>query len=98
MKTIAIVGAGFSGAVIAHELAKAGYRLEVFDARSHVAGNCFTEQNSWTGIMVHRYGPHIFHTSDERVWNYVCQFDKFISFTNREQIAQPRPSGGRWRR
>jgi UDP-galactopyranose mutase len=83
MKTLAIVGAGFSGAVIAHELAKAGYRLEVFDARSHVAGNCFTERDSETGIIVHRYGPHIFHTSNARVWDYVRQFDEFIPFTNR---------------
>ena len=83
MKKIAIVGAGFSGAVIAHELAKAGYSIEVFESRSHVAGNCHTERDSETEVMVHVYGPHIFHTSNERVWNYIQQFDVFMPFTNR---------------
>lgn len=83
MQEIAVVGAGFSGAVIARELALAGYKVSVFDARQHVAGNCHTERDSQTNIMVHAYGPHIFHTSNERVWNYVKQFDEFIPFTNR---------------
>lgn len=83
MKTIAIVGAGFSGAVIAHELAKAGYNVDVFDTRSHVAGNCHTQRDPKTGVMVHVYGPHIFHTSNEKVWNYVRQFDEFMPFINR---------------
>jgi UDP-galactopyranose mutase len=66
-----IVGAGFSGAVIARELAQAGHQVVVFDSRSHVAGNCHTERDAETDVMVHVYGPHIFHTSNERVWNYV---------------------------
>ncbi|RJF95366.1 UDP-galactopyranose mutase [Noviherbaspirillum saxi] len=83
MKNIAIVGAGFSGAVIAHQLAKAGYKLDVFDSRPHVAGNCHSRRDVDTGVMVHTYGPHIFHTSNEKVWNYVRQFDEFIPYTNR---------------
>lgn len=83
MKKIAIVGAGFSGAVIARELAQAGYSVDVFDTRPHVAGNCHTERDSETGVMVHTYGPHIFHTSNEKVWNYVRQFDEFMPFINR---------------
>src|SRR5258708_196906 len=83
MKPLAVVGAGFSGAVIARELAARGYRLDVFDARHHVGGNCFTERDPETGIMMHVYGPHIFHTSNERVWNYVQNFDELIPFTNR---------------
>ncbi len=83
MKKIGIVGAGFSGAVIAHELAQAGYAADVFETRSHVAGNCHTERDSETGVMVHVYGPHIFHTSSDRVWNYIRQFDEFMPFTNR---------------
>jgi UDP-galactopyranose mutase len=77
------VGAGFTGAVIAHRLAAAGYELDVFDSRAHVAGNCFTERDPATGVMLHTYGPHIFHTSNERVWRFVRQFDEFIPFTNR---------------
>ena len=82
-KTIAIVGAGFSGAVIARELAQAGHKVSVFDSRSHVAGNCHTARDAETNVMVHVYGPHIFHTSNERVWNYVRQFDEFMPFINR---------------
>lgn len=83
MKKIAIVGAGFSGAVIARELGQAGYQVEVFDSRSHLAGNCHTERDAQTNVMVHVYGPHIFHTSNEKVWDYVRQFDEFMPFVNR---------------
>jgi UDP-galactopyranose mutase len=83
MRRIAVVGAGFSGAVIAHELAKSNFRLDVFEVRSHVAGNCFTQRDQATGVMVHVYGPHIFHTGNERVWNFIRQFDEFVTFTNR---------------
>jgi UDP-galactopyranose mutase len=64
-----IVGAGFSGAVIARELAEAGHEVDVYDIRPHVAGNCHTERDEQTNIMVHVYGPHIFHTNNEKVWN-----------------------------
>lgn len=80
---IGIVGAGFSGAVIARELAMAGHQVVLSDSRSHVAGNCHTERDAETGVMVHVYGPHIFHTSNEGVWNYVRQFDEFMPFINR---------------
>lgn len=83
MRKIAIVGAGFSGAVIAQELAKADYKMDVFDSRPHVAGNCHSERDAETGVMVHTYGPHIFHTNNEKVWNYVRRFDEFMPFTNR---------------
>ena len=68
---ILCVGAGFSGAVIARELAGAGHKVTVIDARSHVAGNCHTARDPGTGVMVHEYGPHIFHTADAEVWDYV---------------------------
>ena len=91
MRRIAIVGAGLSGAVIAHELAKSHYVLDVFECRSHVAGNCYTQRDRDTGVMVHVYGPHIFHTGNERVWNYIRQFDEFMPFTNRvKAIAKGR--------
>jgi UDP-galactopyranose mutase len=83
MKVIGVVGAGFSGAVIAHQLAHSGFKVIVFDSRSHVAGNCHTKRDAETDVMVHVYGPHIFHTSNERVWNYVQQFDEFMPFINR---------------
>lgn len=83
MARIAVAGAGFSGAVIAHELARAGHRVDVFEPRPHVGGNCHTERDADSGILLHRYGPHIFHTDNERVWDYVRRFDEFMPFTNR---------------
>ena len=80
---ILIVGAGFSGAVIARELAEAGYPVTVVDQRSHPAGNCHTERDADSGVMVHVYGPHIFHTDDEEVWDYVNRFSNFQPYVNR---------------
>jgi UDP-galactopyranose mutase len=83
MKRICIVGAGFSGAVIARELAEAGFRCLVIDEREHVAGNCHTERDADTGVMVHKYGPHIFHTDDVDVWDYVRRFGEMVPYVNR---------------
>tara|TARA_R110001592_G_C13192961_1_gene753478 strand:- start:31701 stop:32849 length:1149 start_codon:yes stop_codon:yes gene_type:complete len=83
MNNIAIVGAGFSGAVLARELAESGYQCHVFDSRSHVAGNCHTERDLESGVLVHKYGPHIFHTDNERVWEYLNRFAQFMPYTNR---------------
>ena len=80
---ICIVGAGFSGAVIARELAEKGYRTLVIDERSHSAGNCHTERDAETGVMVHKYGPHIFHTADEKVWAYINRFGEMMPYVNR---------------
>ncbi|MGH8538911.1 MAG: UDP-galactopyranose mutase [Stenotrophobium sp.] len=78
-----IVGAGFSGAVIARELAEAGYSIAIYDRRSHVAGNCHTERDPDTGVMVHVYGPHIFHTDHERVWAYINKYVRMMPYVNR---------------
>lgn len=83
MKKIAIVGAGFTGAVIANQLAQAGYSVTVFENRDHLAGNSHSARDPETNVMVHIYGPHIFHTDNERVWNFVNQFGEFMPYTNR---------------
>jgi UDP-galactopyranose mutase len=83
MKRVGIVGAGFSGAVIARELAEAGYKCLVVDERRHSAGNCHTERDHETGVMVHRYGPHIFHTANDEVWDYVRRFGEMMPYVNR---------------
>ena len=75
-----IVGAGVFGAVFAHEAHKAGKKVLVIDKRPHIAGNIYTEEIE--GIQVHKYGAHIFHTSNKRVWDYVQQFAEFNRFTN----------------
>ncbi|MCZ8625024.1 UDP-galactopyranose mutase [Escherichia albertii] len=80
---IAIVGAGLSGAVIARELADAGYLVDVFDKRQHIGGNCYTARDPQTNIMVHTYGPHIFHTNSKFVWDYINKLGVFKPFTNR---------------
>lgn len=86
-RDILLVGAGFSGAVIGRELAEAGHRVTVADARGHVAGNCHTERDAQTGVMLHVYGPHIFHTDDERVWAHVNRFARFMSYKHRVKIT-----------
>jgi UDP-galactopyranose mutase len=79
----AIVGAGFSGAVLARELALKGHEITVFESRNHIAGNCHTKRDPELGIMIHTYGPHIFHTDNEVVWNYVNKFSEFVPYINR---------------
>lgn len=83
MESVAIVGAGFAGSVIARELANHGYGVTVFDQRNHVAGNCHTERHSQTGVLVHRYGPHIFHTDNIQVWQYVSKFVEMMPYLHR---------------
>ncbi|MBR4336336.1 MAG: NAD(P)-binding protein, partial [Clostridia bacterium] len=75
-----VVGAGLFGAVFAREATDAGKRVLVVDRRPHIAGNIYTERVE--GIEVHRYGAHIFHTSDRAVWDYVSRFVTFNRFTN----------------
>ena len=75
-----IVGAGLYGAVFARELTDAGKRCLVIDRRSHIGGNAYTKEVS--GIRVHQYGAHIFHTSDQEVWDYVNRFAVFNDFIN----------------
>jgi UDP-galactopyranose mutase len=78
-----MVGAGLSGAVTGRMLAEAGHAVTVVDARPHVAGNCHTERDAETGVLVHVYGPHIFHTDDAEVWDYVNRFETFLPYRNR---------------
>ena len=79
---IRIIGAGFSGAIIARQLSEAGYKIDLFDERGHVAGNCYSERDIDTNIMVHKYGPHIFHTNDLDAWEYVNKYSEFENYIN----------------
>ena len=80
---IVIAGAGLSGAVLARQLAEAGHAVTIYEQRDHIAGNCYTERDAQTGVLVHRYGPHIFHTSDREVWDYVTGFTTFRPYYHR---------------
>ncbi|MCO5286243.1 MAG: UDP-galactopyranose mutase [Chitinophagaceae bacterium] len=70
-----IVGAGFSGSVLARELvSRMDCYVEIWEERNHLAGNCFTSEDEETGIMVHRYGPHIFNTDKKEIWDYFNRY------------------------
>lgn len=73
-----IVGAGFFGSICARELTDMGYKCLVIDKRDHIGGNCYTENID--NINIHKYGAHIFHTSNEKVWNYINKFSKFNNY------------------
>lgn len=88
--SIVIVGAGFSGAVVARQLAEEGIASWVVDGRSHVAGNAHTERRD-NGVMVHVYGPHIFHTGHQNVWDFICRFGAMEPYNHRVKAT----SGGR---
>jgi UDP-galactopyranose mutase len=75
-----VVGAGLWGAVFAHEARKAGKRVLVIDKRSHTGGNVYCENIA--GITVHKYGPHIFHTNDKEIWEYVTSLANFNRYTH----------------
>jgi len=78
-----VAGAGISGAVLARGLAEAGARVRVMEARDHVGGNCHTARDPETGVLQHVYGPHIFHTDDVGVWEYVNRFARFCPYRHR---------------
>jgi UDP-galactopyranose mutase len=77
-----IVGAGYAGSVMARELADAGLRVHLIDRRPHIAGNAYDEMDEH-GILVHRYGPHIFHTNGERIFDYLSRFTEWRPYEHR---------------
>ncbi len=90
MKRVLIVGAGLAGSVLARALAEKGVSSLVIEQQSHLAGMCHASRDDDTNIMVHRFGPHIFHTSNERVWNFVNRFDSFAPWINRVKAVNIR--------
>ncbi|MEP7106623.1 MAG: UDP-galactopyranose mutase [Ferruginibacter sp.] len=79
-----VIGAGFSGSVLANKLVNSlDCRIEIWDERSHVAGNCFTKRDEQTQVMVHQYGPHIFNTDKKEIWDFVNGFVKFFPYVHR---------------
>ncbi|GMA30613.1 hypothetical protein GCM10025875_06050 [Litorihabitans aurantiacus] len=79
-----MVGSGFYGLTVAERLAtERGIKVLVIDRRSHIGGNAYSANEPETGIEVHQYGAHLFHTSNERVWEYVNRFTAFTSYVHR---------------
>ena len=83
-RPILVVGAGFAGATYARELAENGFHVDVIDRRQHIAGNAYDETTA-TGVRIHRYGPHLFHTSNERVVEWLTSFGAFVPYEHRVQ-------------
>jgi UDP-galactopyranose mutase len=88
-----IVGAGFAGAVSARELAEAGERVVVIDKRPHIAGNAYDRHDA-NGVLIHQYGPHIFHTNSEKVFDYLSRFTEWRPYEHRV-LAVPDARNGR---
>lgn len=87
-----IIGAGFSGAVLANRLIKYfDCTIDIWDERNHIAGNCHTERDEKTNIMVHQYGPHIFNTDKKEIWDYVNSFGEFKNYIHQVKAV----SGGK---
>ncbi len=83
-KKFLIVGAGFSGAVLANQLSKhLDCTIDIWDERAHIAGNCHTKRDKETNVLVHEYGPHIFNTDKKEIWDFVNSFVEFKPFVNR---------------
>ena len=79
---ILIVGAGFSGATIAYELAKDGHNVHVIDSRDHIGGNAYDYINE-NGIRIHKYGPHLLHTSNKKVYKWLLQFGEWVEYKHK---------------
>ncbi|WP_261166048.1 UDP-galactopyranose mutase [Microbacterium sp. Marseille-Q6965] len=83
MTDLLVVGSGFFGLTIAERAAQAGRKVTVIERRHHIGGNAYSEAEPETGIEVHRYGAHLFHTSNEKVWEYVNRFTTFTNYVHR---------------
>jgi UDP-galactopyranose mutase len=82
MRNILVVGCGFSGAVIARELAENGFDITIIDKRGHIGGNAFDYENDF-GIRVHKYGPHLFHTSNKKVFDWLSKFTEWVEYKHK---------------
>ena len=74
-----VIGAGLSGSVVARQLAEAGHKVEIWDRRHHIGGNMYDYIDEH-GILVHKYGPHTFHTNKKVLYDYMCRFGEWIPY------------------
>jgi UDP-galactopyranose mutase len=83
MTDLVVVGSGLFGLTVARQAAESGRKVLILEKRKHIGGNAYSEIDAETGIEVHTYGSHIFHTSNEKVWAYVNQFTNFVPYEHR---------------
>lgn len=81
MKDCIIIGCGFAGATAARQLAEAGWRILILEQRDHIGGNAYDEEDEY-GVLVHRYGPHIFHTEKKQVYEYLSRFTDWYAYSH----------------
>lgn len=86
MKSITIAGSGFTGAYIGRNLAELGWKVRIVEIRNHIAGNMYDAIDEETGCLVHEYGPHIFHTDDTDIWNWLNKFSDFTPYNLKTQV------------
>ena len=89
-----IVGAGFAGAVTARRLAEAGRRVLVLEKHDHIGGNAYDRPDA-AGVLIHQYGPHIFHTNDKEVYDFLSRFTKWRDYQHTVAANIPAADGGR---
>ncbi len=82
MKNILIIGAGITGITLAERFASKGFGVEVIEKRNHIGGNCYDSRDK-NGILIHKYGPHVFHTNYKEVWNYLSSFTDWIHYEHK---------------
>ena len=80
---IVVIGAGLYGSVIAEQASRDGFKVAVIESRDHIGGNCYTETDAETGINVHKYGAHIFHTNSKDIWDYINRFTEFNNYKHK---------------
>ena len=83
MKKILIIGAGFAGSVIARTLAEVGYKITIVEKRNHIGGNCYDYIDPSTAIRIHKYGPHLFHTNNKSVYNFLSHFTEWSYYRHK---------------
>ena len=81
-----IVGSGFAGTVVAERKAKEGKKVLILEKRNHIGGNCYDEVDEY-GVLIHKYGPHIFHTNSEEVYKYLSEFTEWLPYRH-EVVAK----------